>query len=153
MIAVDDHELLRSAWIAIHVRRDQRLQSCLSRLQRADREYHNGEAILDLLTGLESIIGEDGERQLKRRISMVAARLVAEALETTERRIFDALLAAFEIRTTLLRGRVNDAASEDVRSTVERVVRALAQMRVRQDPRLRESSLDIILRTEEQPAE
>jgi len=71
---------------------------------------------------------------LKRRISVVAARLAVEAVATTERRIFDALLETFEIRTTLLQGRVNNAATEELRSMVERVVRALAQMSVRGDP-------------------
>jgi len=153
VIEADDRELLRSAWAAIHVKRDQRLRSCVSRLRSADGERNDGEAILELLTGLEAIIGEDGERQLKRRISMVAARLVAEELAMTERRIFDVLWEAFEIRTTLLRGRVNDAASAGVRSTVERVVRALAQMKVREDPRLGKPSLDIILRAGEQAPE
>jgi len=62
VISVGDYDLLRCAWTAIHVKRDQRLRSCVSRLQSADRENQNGEAILELLTGLESIIGEGGER-------------------------------------------------------------------------------------------
>jgi hypothetical protein len=86
---------------------------------------------------------------MERRISMVAARLVAAKLEMSERRIFGVLWAAFEIRTTLLRGRTNDAVTADARSTTERVVRALAQMRVQNDPRLRTPSLDLVLRADE----
>jgi hypothetical protein len=147
-IQSEQEELVRLSWRAIHVRPDRRVRLGAERLCNLRRHDNVGSSLVEAVIALEAVIGDDAERELSHRISLLSARLVATDLDISERQVFDGLVEAFDFRTRILRGKVtsiDDARELLLLESTEKVVRRLLQMRVLSDSRLLTDSLEILL--------
>lgn len=148
-IASADAELLRQSWNAIHRQRDRRVRIGAEYLADPRRLADPEKGLIDVVTAVEALVGEDARRRLVRRLSLYAARLVASDLGLSERQVYDDLMRAFSRREIALRGREPSLAEKDgdealVRS-ISAVARTLLVMRIRSDVRLKADPIDVML--------
>jgi hypothetical protein len=140
--------IMTSAWTAL--RRDPRSRIRLvgERLASIELARDDDDALLEAVTALEAILGDDARNELAHRLSLLAARLVAADLGLSQRDVRDGIFKAFQRRTTVLRGRGSSESGEASRSLlrlVDDVVRRLTHLRVANDPRLSSDPIDAFL--------
>jgi hypothetical protein len=154
-IANTDAELLRESWIAIHHQRDRRVRIGGEYLADPRRLADPEKGLIDVVTAVEALVGEDARRRLVRRLSLYAARLVASGLGLSEREVYDDLMRAFSRRENALRGREPSPAEKDADGALVRsisaVARSLLVMRIRSDTRLKADPIDVMLRNPPPP--
>ncbi len=139
---------MTSTWASLQDTRQNRVRLAGERLATIELARDDESALLEAVTALESILGDDSRNELAHRLSLLAARLIARDLGKSEREVHDGLLGAFQRRTTVLRGRegrenVNE--TKAVLRLVDDVVRRLTQLRAAGDPRFANEPMDIVL--------
>ena len=148
LIGPEHIQVMTSTWAMLQDTRQNRVRLAGERLATIELARDDESALLEAVTALESILGDDSRNELAHRLSLLAARLIARDLGKSEREVRDGLLEAFQRRTTVLRGREG---REDVKSTkavlrlVDDVVRRLTQLRAARDPRFANDPVDIFL--------
>jgi hypothetical protein len=139
--------LLQAAWRAI--RQDRALRIASEYLADPRRFADPEKALIDVVTSIEALAGQDSKRRLQRRMCLYCARLVSMDLGLSQRQVFDGLMAAFARREKALRGREPSAEERAggtaILSLAQTVARRLLQMRIVGDERLRRDVIDILL--------
>lgn len=152
VIRAIDEDMVRSAWVRFRKKSSGRVWISAGRLATLYQRESVADSVVDVMVALEAVIGGDGERELAARISLYAARLTANTLGKTEREVYERILAGFERRRAVLRGRerstpdVTVDREESLIKDIEDVVRVLLQNNVRGDARLKVPSLKLLLR-------
>jgi hypothetical protein len=148
LIASAHAQVMVSTWAILQDPRQNRVRLAGERLATIELARDDESALLEGVTALESILGDDSRNELAHRLSLLAARLIARDLGKPEREVYDGLLKAFQRRTTVLRGKEG---REDVNETktvlrlVDDVVRRLTQLRAVGDSRFVNDPVDIFL--------
>ncbi|TAM57160.1 MAG: hypothetical protein EPN49_16200 [Rhodanobacter sp.] len=144
-------EIIRDAWNALRNRRDRRVRIAAEYLADPRRMADPEKGLIDVVTALEALVGNDKQRRLVRRLSLYAARLVASDLGLSEREVYDDLVRAFSRREVALRGQEPSQEEKDGDGALVRAVSAVARrllvMRMRSDSKLRDDQIDVLLRS------
>ncbi|MGA3037434.1 MAG: hypothetical protein ABSE64_08085 [Vulcanimicrobiaceae bacterium] len=139
---------MQAAWRCLVGRTERRVRLAGERLAIIELARDGDSALLEAVTALEAILGDDYRNELPHRLSLLAARLVAKDLGLSQRLVRDTIFAAFQRRTIVLRGKESqDDVAEVKRLTlfVDSVVRRLTQLRVLEDGRFKEDPVDVLL--------
>jgi hypothetical protein len=147
VITAERRELLVQSWNGI--KRNRRVRIASEYIADPRRLVDAEKGLIDVVTAIEAVAGEDPKRRLQRRTCLYCARIVASDLGITQRQVYDGLMFAFTQREKVLRGTLlsadERAADRQILDLSLAVARRFIQLRVFDDERLKRPIADALL--------